>query len=295
MNLPDSIEQLHSMIVGGYVFSIENGRLLVSDPMGATWPRTTYEKNKEWMLEAICKVTDTPLMVYSFYSTGTNAGHSSDRLTLRFIEAASQETVLLHFNVNTRQIRRGKSKEAGSKKKSGAFTPPKNGAFIKFWRTTGLERPRWPSEYNRKMRLLSGLIFSGEVEISEAGNRVKDKKLTTINMLFREIEEATDQFIGRFMRGESVESTVRNGGDNEEKESGEATCATPVYTRAASDTHYASGKARLKLCDYRDKPQVLSKFIRNLTTEEWLEDNENGPDTVFPPLPKLRHKQRENH
>ncbi len=140
-------------------------------------------------IEAIATVCGQELLLYEYHSTGREPGHSQDRLTLHFVLLPSHQKVVMHFNVSTKKARKSKRGNAGSQMPKGQFRPPKSGSFLNFWYRLGLEMPRRPSEFHKKLRQLSNLALKADLKDCGTCYRAENKTATLANIAPEHIQQ----------------------------------------------------------------------------------------------------------
>jgi len=274
-----SIECLVNAVRDSRYIAIESGQLVILDSSGNPLSDKWFNKYKLKILKAITYLTDRPLLQFKFYSTGICPG-KSDRLTLCFEQIIDQENVWVHFNVDICFKRSGEKNKAGDKKPRRQFVPEKGSAFVAWWDMLELEKPRYPSEFHRKMHLLKLIIFEGYSTHNEQGLRLKIKKVPRCEISYGEIKQAVNQHLAkrRTSEGGYANGTGRlHGGDSEGNTRGEGSLENQYKTYTYNENECVSKTLRIKASDY-SKENKSNNNITEMSTDEWLNNyNEHEP------------------
>lgn len=181
--------ELGPIIRYAQLLAIESGRLtLLAADQGRQTNADHYLKaNYDNILECIIEVTNVPAFRFIKHTSGVYHNGKAEGVILHFLDIRSGEIVHCAFNGTIRRQRSVRGHEAGKRLPKGRFIPPKHGAFIKFWRSTGLAFARSPSEYHECMGRLKPLVFTGCLL---DGNKLDKNSLTPLNLEFDRICEA---------------------------------------------------------------------------------------------------------
>lgn len=194
---------LKSLISRGDQVAIVDGILQIQPASGKPVPDDWYSDNKQRLITEIAKAAGVTAYSYARYTTGYYGAHKSSGVTLHFVNTSTGESPCAIFNVGLKRVQAskcGKYKKGDPLKKS-VFAPPANGGFCQFWERSNLPKPRYQSEYNRKMGQLKSRVFTMTVS---SDNRVDNKTLTALSVPHDVIVKALG--FDQIMRG-------RDGGD----------------------------------------------------------------------------------
>lgn len=252
------------LVSRGDLLAIVDGELRITPFSGKPVDERWLNEHKRALVKDIVLATQHSLFEYIGHRTGVNKGYSQDRLTMQFVEVATGEQVVQHFNVSVRYARATARHAKGSRLPEGRFIPPQSGGFKKFWVGTGLEQPRKRSEFHGKLHLLKPLFFSGEKLVSLKGNRFEDKSISLANIDEQSIHNA---LIGC----QQTASRLPRDCQQTAKEGCQGNTAIPYSQRARDESNYVSEKVRLKLISTTCKENV-SNPVQDQSTDEWLAD-----------------------
>lgn len=152
---------------GDYV-AITNGRLTISPASGCPVPDTWLKSYRARLLAEIATCTATRLFSYEGYSTGRysikgDLPVKSPGVTLTYYAVRSDEFVSVTFNAELDRKRTTKGGRKGSPLPVGQFRVTNRHKFLRYWDSTGIERPLRLSSFHDCMGKLRDVIMTAEI------------------------------------------------------------------------------------------------------------------------------------
>ena len=265
---------INKLINKGDYVAIEDGLLVIKPASGKPVPDKWLKDNSNNLVNEILKLTNSAAYRFTHHTTAVEPGYSSDRLTLWFVSYTSGCEVLAHFNVDLNRKRNGAKNKAGTKLPPGEFIPRKQSKYVQWWSGLNLPKPRYPSEYHRKLHHLKALLFSGETDLTKNHQvRFKDKNIELLNIDFDYIKLSSNIEFSRLTGGELAVKERLIGGEYAVKDGGEGNTATSINTGSPAISECVSESVRLKNNVIRTTCSVdVKKPPQEQSTDEWLAD-----------------------
>jgi hypothetical protein len=241
--------------------SVESGRFRIksykdeNQRQAQLWVEASYES----LIEVISDLISEEIFEYVAFDTGQYGQSLSGGVALQFIPyPASDEDVYCIFNAHTLY---SKGNKAGKPLPKRRFVPPKNGKFMKFWRSIGLRSPRRASEQNEIMHLLSGRIFGAERSCRDK-NRLNKDTVRAVNIASEDLKR---WFYARHSSSAQDRHDIGMG-------SAESRHDTSALICSESSNYKCSEQYRSRINHY-GKTAIREKETRvSVDTELWLDE-----------------------
>lgn len=255
---------------GGEVY-VEKGELIVKFANNCKDAVDKWLVNNRFpLIREICSLLPFDLYVYDSYSTGFYGAKKCSGVTLQFKNINTMAHNHVIFNANLKRVRSTKNGKAGTLLPKGQFTPPKGGAFLVFWCSTGLAFPPRMGAFHCYMGNLKKLIFVPEVNPM---NKISNKSIPTLSISFQNLVvlmnsksadnikttygQVTDSIQTNSAYKEIASSYMTKGGE-QNLTTGNTSCGISL-----------NGSAGISDCYLRKKENVDPRIQ---TYEEWRND-----------------------
>jgi hypothetical protein len=183
---------LKALIQRSCYVAIESGVLIVRNKQGSL-----CDKQKKWidnkskqLIKEILTTTNQNGFAYRFYNAQHSRSKKIPSVILQFSNIVSEEQAYAAFNVDLNRTRDSKNGKKGSPLPPKQFSPPAGGAFVEFWKDTGLKPPKRRGSYHDYMGKLKCLLFQGEIKGNPEQAKLINKTLTPLEVSFNEIKRA---------------------------------------------------------------------------------------------------------
>lgn len=205
---------LSRLILRRDVVWLEGGRFFIKARSGLPVNRVWLNQRLGELQDELVSLMPQAMYRYQRYSVG-RYGEGWDGLTLHFERCSDGKEFFACFNVNRRRQRCSKHGKRGELLPKGQFRVAKNGAFVKFWKGSGLLMPRRLAAFPDYMGNLTPIIFIGEV-VSDAG-KFDNKTLRPASVSYEDIFQVVT---GRSQTiyGQSTDNLRTNLADKERAE-----------------------------------------------------------------------------
>lgn len=261
---------------------------------GGNVPSDWLLNNRHKICVEIASRHSETIFSYSHYQTGKFHNGIAAGVMLQFASLENGEDVFAFFNADLTRKRASKYKDKGSPLPKGQFTVGSRSAFNKFWDRTGLDQPRWPSEWYKVIGNLKGLLLVGEIGSTRKliNSTIKPLSLSSqsINSMFHEKRVRRE--------GEESEKDVRASGESStgeriERRNGEKDFSVyQVNSCMQEDSKCGPPKARVHnnafslstdIQNHDQSNQVMTNNVSHIpnkkdpkeqSIEEWLSDYE---------------------
>lgn len=198
--------------------AVVDGRILLRPKTGNTATSDDWLKdNHDLLLNELIALTGKQAFIYHGYTTGnyTNIRKGkSPGITLQLINAQTGESSCITYNVGLTRDRNTPHGKKGSLLPKGRFNAGGRIAFLKFWDSTGLGKPKRPSAYYDCMGKLKAVIFTGEMVEGKEGRLSKDS-FKPLNISFEEIQELSNHLTTTRQAPDNHLTTTRQQPDSD--------------------------------------------------------------------------------
>lgn len=163
---------LADLVSRGDLVAIDDGKLIIKRAGGELIPEIKYEPYLDSLVTQILILTNKEGFTFTGYSTHATTKRSEDMLVLQFDPLTGSKGVYAAFNVSLKSTRKSNRKPAGSKLPDKQFNPPKLGAFVKFWKRSGLLIPKGNryTIFHEYMGNLKRVIYTGDINKNKFEN-----------------------------------------------------------------------------------------------------------------------------
>ncbi|SIS82632.1 hypothetical protein [Neptunomonas antarctica] len=251
--------------------AVENGLIVLRPKSGdlATSDKWLKE-NREWVIQEILTATAKEGYIFAAYTTGYYKGaHGAGGLTLNFNNIVTGISSFISYNVSLKRERSTNSGKKGEALPNGRFNAGKSRAFLQFWSSTGLNKPKRPSGYHDCMGKLKEIVFTGEV----VNGKLSKHSFKPLNISIEEIQNTCQLPDNRLTStGQLPDNSLTRRPDKEIVQSHASQGLEPVYSTCTKKRVIKNKVIKSK--EVKEMNHSVSR-LENQSTDEWLEEYSN--------------------
>lgn len=248
--------------------AVENGLIVLRPKSGNLATSDKWlKKNHERVINEILTATDKEGYVFAAYTTGYYEGaYGAGGLTLNFNNIMTGISSFISYNVSLRRERSTKAGKKGEALPKGRFNAGKSRAFLRFWSSTGLNKPKRPSGYYDCMGKLKEIIFTGEV----VNGKLSKDSFKPLNISFEEIQNTCQLPDNRLTStGQLPDNSLTIRPDKEVAQSHASQGLEPVYSTCTKKRVIKNKVIKSK--EVKEMNHSVNR-LENQSTDEWLEE-----------------------
>lgn len=175
---------LQTLFTNGKTVCVQGGVLIISPVENKKALGKWLAKNRLALINEIAFLLSIDLYVYDSYTKGFYGKKYSAGITLQFTNVNTMALSHVIYNADLKRVRDSKNGKAGELLPGKQFSPPKRGAFIKFWKSIGLVFPPRRGSFYRYMGNLKQFIFVPEVD---SANKITNKQIATLSISYDDL------------------------------------------------------------------------------------------------------------
>ncbi|WP_251360178.1 hypothetical protein [Kangiella sp. TOML190] len=182
---------LRDLINEGFSVSVENGRLVIMDPLGK---KPDFSKEQKWELTLqVVKLLNSDAYLYESFSRDAYRSGKSPGIRIKYNSVLTNKEAVAFYNAEIHRAKNTVHGKAGERLPGKQFRVRKNHDFYKLWVKLDLKLPPRLSSFHDYMGKLKEVLIVGQTKKTGVGIKIRNKTIKALEITNKEIVTALER------------------------------------------------------------------------------------------------------